>query len=107
MGQPAHQRLGMLENVCVRSDETQTRRTNGKFSAFPGDLPGRETVNATTTQLLRLEPHHLLQAYRHGIFPMAVDDSGTIGWFSPDPRAVIPLDERFHIAHGLRRRLQR
>jgi leucyl/phenylalanyl-tRNA--protein transferase len=34
---------------------------------------------------------------------MAVNKSGRIGWFSPDPRAVIPLDERFHIPHGLRR----
>jgi len=34
---------------------------------------------------------------------MAVDPRGRIGWFSPDPRAVIPLDDRFHIPHGLRR----
>jgi leucyl/phenylalanyl-tRNA--protein transferase len=45
----------------------------------------------------------LLTAYRRGIFPMAVNKSGHIGWFSPDPRAIIPLDERFHIPHGLRR----
>ena len=45
----------------------------------------------------------LLVAYRRGIFPMAVDKRGRIGWFSPDPRAVIPLDHRFHIPHGLRR----
>ena len=48
----------------------------------------------------------LLAAYRHGIFPMAVDKRGRIGWFSPDPRAVIPLDEHFHIPHGLRRVLK-
>jgi leucyl/phenylalanyl-tRNA---protein transferase len=48
----------------------------------------------------------LLTAYRRGIFPMAVDKRGRIGWFSPDPRAVIPLDERFHIPHGLRRVLK-
>ena len=34
---------------------------------------------------------------------MAMDKRGRIGWFSPDPRAVIPLDERFHVPHGLRR----
>jgi len=45
----------------------------------------------------------VLNAYRRGIFPMAVDKRGRIGWFSPDPRAVIPLDGRFHIPHGLRR----
>jgi leucyl/phenylalanyl-tRNA--protein transferase len=49
----------------------------------------------------------LSNAYRHGIFPMAVDGTGTIGWFSPDPRGVVPLDERFHIPHGLRRTLKK
>jgi len=49
----------------------------------------------------------LLEAYRHGIFPMAVDAAGTIGWFAPDPRAIIPLDHRFHIPHGLARTLKK
>jgi leucyl/phenylalanyl-tRNA--protein transferase len=43
----------------------------------------------------------LLAAYRRGIFPMAMEN-GEIGWFSPDPRAIIPL-ENFHLPHGLRR----
>lgn len=30
-----------------------------------------------------------------------------IGWFSPNPRGIIPLDERFHIPHGLRRTLRK
>lgn len=38
---------------------------------------------------------------------MAINAQGDIGWFSPDPRALIPLDKRFHIPHGLRRRLKR
>jgi leucyl/phenylalanyl-tRNA--protein transferase len=49
----------------------------------------------------------LLAAYGSGIFPMAVNDQGDIAWFSPDPRALIPLDERFHISHGLRRTLKK
>jgi leucyl/phenylalanyl-tRNA--protein transferase len=53
-----------------------------------------------------LDPELLLTAYRRGVFPMAVNKSGRIGWFSPDPRAVIPLDKRFHIPHGLRRVLK-
>lgn len=57
-------------------------------------------MNELTTELL-------LSAYAHGIFPMAVNDEGGIGWFSPDPRAVIPLDDRFHIPHGLRRTLRK
>jgi leucyl/phenylalanyl-tRNA--protein transferase len=54
-----------------------------------------------------LEPELLLDAYRRGVFPMAVDARGTIGWFSPDPRAIIPLDRRFHLPHGLRRTLKK
>jgi leucyl/phenylalanyl-tRNA--protein transferase len=38
---------------------------------------------------------------------MALDD-GEIGWFSPDPRGIIPLEPPgFHIPHGLRRVLKR
>jgi leucyl/phenylalanyl-tRNA--protein transferase len=54
-----------------------------------------------------LDPELLLNAYCRGIFPMAVNARGEIGWFSPDPRGVIPLDERLHIPHGLHRRLKK
>lgn len=47
----------------------------------------------------------LLEAYCQGIFPMAMED-GEIGWFSPDPRAVIPL-EKFRVPHGLKRALRK
>jgi leucyl/phenylalanyl-tRNA--protein transferase len=33
----------------------------------------------------------LLYGYMNGIFPMAEPD-GTIYWYSPDPRAIIPID---------------
>ena len=36
-----------------------------------------------------------------GIFPMAMEQ-GEIGWFSPDPRGVIPLDS-FHVPKSLKR----
>lgn len=49
----------------------------------------------------------LLAAYCQGIFPMAVNAQGDIRWFSPDPRAIIPLDDRFHISHGLQRVLKK
>ncbi len=48
----------------------------------------------------------LLHAYRNAIFPMAMQD-GEIGWFSPNPRAIIPIDDGFHIPHGLRRTLRK
>ena len=38
---------------------------------------------------------------------MAVNARGDLAWFSPDPRAIIPLDERFHVPHGLKRVLKR
>jgi leucyl/phenylalanyl-tRNA--protein transferase len=47
----------------------------------------------------------LLHAYRSAVFPMAMED-GEIAWFSPDPRALIPLEE-FHVPHGLKRALKR
>lgn len=49
----------------------------------------------------------LLTAYCHGIFPMAVNQRGDIRWFSPDPRSLIPLDEKFHVPHGLKRTLKK
>src|ERR1051325_2260586 len=54
-----------------------------------------------------LNAEMLLDAYRNGIFPMALNKRGDIGWFSPDPRGIIPLDERFHVPHGLARVLKR
>jgi leucyl/phenylalanyl-tRNA--protein transferase len=38
-----------------------------------------------------LEPGTILSAYRHGLFPMPVR-RGVLAWWSPDPRAIIPLD---------------
>lgn len=51
-----------------------------------------------------LEPETLLDAYRHGIFPWPTGD-GTLYWWSPDPRAVIPLDA-LHVSRSLRRTLR-
>lgn len=55
---------------------------------------------------MMISPQLLLEGYSRGIFPMAMTD-GEIAWFSPDPRAIIPLDERFHIPHGLQRTLRK
>ncbi|MEM0896959.1 MAG: leucyl/phenylalanyl-tRNA--protein transferase [Verrucomicrobiota bacterium] len=56
--------------------------------------------------MAKIDPDFLLQAYRLGIFPMAMEESGEIGWFSPDPRGIIPLDD-FHVPHGLTRTLRK
>jgi leucyl/phenylalanyl-tRNA--protein transferase len=39
-----------------------------------------------------LEPGTILAAYRSGLFPMPVRWSRSPGWWSPDPRGIIPLD---------------
>lgn len=39
-----------------------------------------------------LEPATLVEAYRTGLFPMHID-GGQLGWWSPDPRGILPLDE--------------
>lgn len=48
-----------------------------------------------------IPPEVLLQGYRLGVFPMAMDD-GEIEWFSPDPRAILPLDG-IHVPRTLER----
>jgi leucyl/phenylalanyl-tRNA--protein transferase len=49
-----------------------------------------------------LTPDMLLAAYSSGIFPMA-DEDGVIGWYEPMIRAVIPLDDGFHVPGRLAR----
>jgi leucyl/phenylalanyl-tRNA--protein transferase len=51
-----------------------------------------------------INPALLVRAYREGVFPMAMED-GEIGWFSPDPRAILPLDT-FHVPSRLARRVR-
>jgi leucyl/phenylalanyl-tRNA--protein transferase len=39
-----------------------------------------------------LAPGTLLAAYRSGLFPMRIQPGGPLGWWSPDPRGILPLD---------------
>lgn len=48
-----------------------------------------------------LTPELLLHAYTTGHFPMS--DRGTIRWYNPNPRGIIPLDDRFHVPSRLGR----
>ena len=52
-------------------------------------LPGAELLGVGAD----LEAGTLLAAYRGGMFPMPVDDDGPVGWWSPDPRGVLVLDD--------------
>ncbi|MEQ8843191.1 MAG: leucyl/phenylalanyl-tRNA--protein transferase [Acidimicrobiales bacterium] len=62
----------------------------------PVDESGLVGVGADT------EPGTVLAAYRHGIFPMPTDPHGPMGWWSPDPRGVLPLDA-LRVSRSLRR----
>jgi leucyl/phenylalanyl-tRNA--protein transferase len=64
-------------------------------------LVGAVACSASAVNPIMIEPELLLQGYRLGVFPMAMEDD-SIAWFSPDPRAIIPLDD-FHVPHALRR----
>jgi leucyl/phenylalanyl-tRNA--protein transferase len=58
-----------------------------------------------------LEPGTLLAAYRAGLFPMPMrglrrwESRPIVGWWSPDPRGVLPL-RRLHVSRSLRRSLR-
>ncbi len=51
---------------------------------------------------LDLEPETLVAAYRAGLFPMRLRGlRGPLGWWSPDPRGVLPLDD-LRVSRSLR-----
>ena len=50
----------------------------------------------------RLSTERLLDAYRHGIFPWPANSYEQMLWWSPDPRAILPLN-----GVSMSRRLQR
>ena len=54
-----------------------------------------------------LSPRTLVAAYSSGAFPMPdPEDEARIVWFSPDPRGLLPLDERFHVPRRLGRTIR-
>lgn len=52
-----------------------------------------------------LAPGTLLQAYRTGLFPMHLSD-GTLAWWSPNPRGVLPIDG-MRVTRSLRKSARR
>ena len=53
-----------------------------------------------------LEPGTLVAAYRAGMFPMPVSRRGSMAWWSPDPRGILPLDG-LRVSRSLRRSITR
>jgi len=72
-------------------------------------LPDPESAMIEPNGLLAiggsLSINRLEEAYREGIFPWYGPDEPIL-WWSPDPRAVIPVDQ-LHISRSLRRALNR
>lgn len=52
-----------------------------------------------------LSPELVYFAYQKGHFPMP-NTAGEIGWYHPDPRAIIPLDG-FHVSRSLAKLIRR
>lgn len=78
-------------------------RQQDSASRFPA--PGQAPADGPLAWGNDVRVATLLDAYRNGIFPWPVDD-GTVYWWSPDPRAVLPLDG-LHVSRSLRRTLRR
>jgi leucyl/phenylalanyl-tRNA--protein transferase len=53
-----------------------------------------------------INPDFLLKAYCNGFFPMADPETGEIGWYSPDPRAIFELD-KFKLPRSLKLTLKK
>jgi leucyl/phenylalanyl-tRNA---protein transferase len=80
------------------SDVESQETSPGKPNRDPGD-PG-DPVPVLT-------PGQVVQAYCAGVFPMADRRDGPLRWYSPDPRAVIPLGgPGFQVPRSLRRRIR-
>jgi leucyl/phenylalanyl-tRNA---protein transferase len=75
----------------------------------PWRIPDPSTADADAGGVVGfgadLKPSTLVDAYRRGIFPWPHPGVAT-PWFSPDPRAVVPLDG-MHVSRSLRQRMRR
>lgn len=73
-----------------------------------GALPGQDLVVVGGG----LDPGTLISAYSRGLFPMEVDlaqeigDGATVGWWSPDPRGILQLDD-LRVSSSLARSVRR
>ncbi|HSH59989.1 MAG TPA: leucyl/phenylalanyl-tRNA--protein transferase [Acidimicrobiales bacterium] len=70
--------------------------------AFPDPTRAGDELVAVGADL---DPGTILTAYRSGLFPMPLggaEAGGVVGWWSPDPRGIVPLGE-LHVSRSLRK----
>jgi leucyl/phenylalanyl-tRNA--protein transferase len=63
-------------------------------------VPGEDLIGVGAD----LDPGTLLSGYRSGVFPMGLGrhGRGPLGWWSPDPRGILPIDG-LKVSRSLRR----
>jgi leucyl/phenylalanyl-tRNA--protein transferase len=78
--------LGAGTDWTTRPQPVENNRW--RFPSLP-ELPEGDLVSLGGD----LAPSTLIDGYRHGVFPMETSAlPGTLAWWSPDPRGVLPLD---------------
>lgn len=90
-----------LVRVIGRDQPVVPPSTSWEFPPLDSLTPGEDFIAVGAD----LEPGTLLGAYARGYFPMPVDRKH-IGWFSPDPRAIIRPDD-LRVSRSLRRSVRR
>jgi leucyl/phenylalanyl-tRNA--protein transferase len=88
---------------------TEARHARGSAAGRPEPSPFARVVPPPGEDLVAwggdLDPELVLDAYRHGMFPMG-EEEGPVLWWSPDPRGVLPLED-LHVPRRLARTCRR
>ena len=92
----------LLYRVLVPDPTPAPARLPACRFRFPD--PAKADAEGLVAHGADLEPATLIAAYRRGIFPWPYD-ARMLLWWSPDPRAVLPLDG-LHVARRLARTLR-
>jgi len=87
---------GVPDRPVTRSAGIGPERSDHPFAALAHEADGDLVAVGGT-----LDAPLVLEAYRHGIFPW-YDAGEPVLWWSPDPRAILPLDD-LHVSRRLAR----
>lgn len=69
---------------------------------MPDERGWPDRPDPTEIDLAHPTPELLRWTYAHGVFPMADPRTGSMEWYCPDPRGVIPLDA-FRVPRSVRK----